>query len=636
MSQSDTSPPYVVKGSVQTCPEPDWSVASRISSSVRLVEGDRWVCAAPGLDICWNAKYASHAARDEILCIVWGSPRCGSSQSTGVAPPASAEQILERLSAAGTSALGDIKGGYGIFFIDGKAQRLILAVDRFSIETICFGIEGDRLGFSDRADAVPLQTRTISRQSLYDYLYFHCIPAPATVFGEVRRLDHGSHACLDRSRLSNDRHWKPRFEPSRGIRVAALCKQFRDLIRDVVAIEANRGDKLGCFLSGGTDSSTIAGMLGAVTGERARTYSIGFNAPGYDEMEYARIAARHFGTDHHEYYVTADDLVRRIPEVAAFFDQPFGNSSVAPAYFCAQMARADGVTRMLAGDGGDELFGGNARYKLQQSFDLYGKLPVSVRERLIEPALTGSALVSRIPGLKQAAGYVRHARTPMPDRMESFNLLSRIGSRRIFNADLLVVIDTDAPLQAQRGTYARTPTGSMINRILHYDWKFTLADSDLPKVRAAIGLTGMTVGYPLLADEIADFSLRLPAEFKVRNFKLRWFFKEALRGFLPDAILRKKKHGFGLPFGPWVIQHAGLHDLAGDSLAALERRAILHRGFRDELMGQLLPAHPGYYGELVWVLMMLEQWLATHCEASRFSPISTPAGQVASGATCQS
>ena len=302
-----------------------------------------------------------------MLCIVWGSPRFGSLRSSGVAGPASAEEILEQLSAADTSALGDIKGGFGICFVDGKARRLILAVDRFSVETACYSVEGNRFAFSDRADAVPVQSRSISQQSLYDYLYFHCIPGPATVFSEVHRLEHGNYACFDRGRLSIDRHWKPRFEPMREVPFRSLCTQFRDLVRDAVAVEVNGQERLGCFLSGGTDSSTISGMLGAVSGEKTRTYSIGFDEPGYDEMEYARIAARHFATDHHEYYVTADDLLHRIPQVAAYFDQPFGNSSVVPAYFCAQMAHADGVTRMLAGDGGDELFGGNARYRLQNS-----------------------------------------------------------------------------------------------------------------------------------------------------------------------------------------------------------------------------------------------------------------------------
>ena len=152
----------------------------------------------------------------------------------------------------------------------------------------------------------------------------------------------------------------------------------------------------------------------------------------------------------------------------------------------------------------------------------------------------------------------------------------------------------------------------LLDRILQYEWKYTLADSDLPKVRGATALAGVRVGYPLLADEIVDFSLRLPARWKVRRFQLRWFFKDALRGFLPPAIIAKKKHGFGLPFGVWATRHARVRDLAADSLAGLERRGVLRPGFRDPLMSELMPAHPAYYGELIWILMMLEQWIAGH------------------------
>ncbi|HQR12273.1 MAG TPA: asparagine synthase C-terminal domain-containing protein, partial [Casimicrobiaceae bacterium] len=516
---------------------------------------------------------------------------------------------MARLSASGASALAELKGGYGVFFIDRRSKKIFLAVDRYSIETACFGMEGDRLCFSDRADAVPVDIRTLSVQSIYDYVYFHCVPAPATIFREVRRLEHGGHLCIDQGELRIGSHWQPRFEEVRDTPLAARSEQFRELLRQSVAVEAAGPGKLGCFLSGGTDSSTVAGMLCRTSGERARTYSIGFDAPGYDEMEYARVAARHFDTDHHEYYVTADDVVRGVGDVSAHFDQPFGNSSVVPAYFCARMALGDGVTRMLAGDGGDELFGGNTRYRFQQFLDLYQRIPGSLRGRVIEPALSGSLGRAGIPGLKHAAAYVRNARIPMPDRMQSFNLLSRVGAAQILDASLLESVDQGAPLRAQQHAYAGAVADSTINRMLHYDWKYTLADTDLPKVRGAAGLAGLTVGYPLLADELADFSLRLPSDYKLRNFKLRWFFKEALRDFLPDATIKKKKHGFGLPFGLWATRHAGLRNLAGDSLAELERRGILREGFRDGLMGHLLSAHPGYYGELVWILMMLEQWL---------------------------
>ena len=624
MIRSSEPQRYILRGKAESSPNADWSVGPGFRSSLTADDGDLREFVRPGLSVSWNPRRASHAVSDDSLCIVWGMPRVGLTGVDAIAAPATAEQVMARLSASGASALAELKGGYGVFFIDRGSKKVILAVDRFSIETACFGMEAGRFCFADRADAVPLDSRTLSIQSIHDYLYFHCVPAAATIFREVRRLEHGGHLCLEQGELRLGSHWQPRFEEIRDVPLAARSEQFRELLRQSVAVEAAGPERLGCFLSGGTDSSTVAGMLCRIAGEGARTYSIGFDAPGYDEMEYARVAARHFGTDHHEYYVTADDVVRGVGEVSAYFDQPFGNSSVVPAYFCARMAREDGVTRLLAGDGGDELFGGNTRYRFQQFLDLYQRLPESWRGRLIEPMLSGRLGRAGIPGLKHAAAYVRNARVPMPDRMQAFNLLSRIGAAQILDPSLLESVDQGEPLRAQQHTYAGAVANSTINRMLHYDWKYTLADTDLPKVRGAVELAGLTVGYPLLADEIADFSLRLPSDFKLRNFKLRWFFKEALRDFLPDATLKKKKHGFGLPFGLWATQHPGLRNLAGDSLAELERRGILLGGFRDGLMGHLLSAHPGYYGELVWILMMLEQWLATHDNAA-WSSLPRPA-----------
>ena len=156
------------------------------------------------------------------------------------------------------------------------------------------------------------------------------------------------------------------------------------------------------------------------------------------------------------------------------------------------------------------------------------------------------------------------------------------------------------------------PTGSELNRTLAYDWRFTLADSDLPKVRGTTGLAGVDVAFPMLDDALTDFSLRLPSEYKLKGLKLRWFFKEALRGFLPDEVITKKKQGFGLPFGVWATQHAPLKALAVDSLNSLARRGVVRADFIETLLKHRLPEHPGYYGEMVWILMMLEQWLQGH------------------------
>ena len=263
---------------------------------------------------------------------------------------------------------------------------------------------------------------------------------------------------------------------------------------------------------------------------------------------------------------------------------------------------------MLAGDGGDELFGGNSRYAVQRVFEFYHAVPRGLR-RWIEPMCEDGSPLRRIPGIRQASGYVRHSRVPMPDRLQSFNLLMQLDPARVLNADFLAQIDVDEPSRHMQATWDECQAPSLINRMLAYDWRYTLADSDLPKVRGAIEMAGLAVGYPLLSDRLTDFSMALPANWKLRRFKLRWFFKEALRGYLPDKIISKSKKGFGLPFGVWATRNPALKELAEDSLHSLARRGIVRADFIDTLLTEHLPAHPGYYGEMVWILMMLEQWL---------------------------
>ena len=368
------------------------------------------------------------------------------------------------------------------------------------------------------------------------------------------------------------------------------------------------GQQVGAFLSGGTDSSTIAGTLCEVSGAPAKTYSIGFEAEGYDEMEYARIASRHFGTEHHAYYVTPDDVVAAIPKIAGVFDQPFGNASAVPGYYCAKMAQADGVTRIFGGDGGDELFGGNERYSKQHVFARYERVPGLLRKALLEPAVFNFPAGEHVKLVRKARSYIEQASVPMPARLETYNLLGRYGPSQVFTDEFLAGADAGAPLASLSRTYGKSEAGSLINRMLELDLKITLADNDLPKVVKACELAGLEVAFPFLNDQMVAFSARLTPQQKLNGTQLRWFFKEALRDFLPNEIITKQKHGFGLPFGVWLQHHKPLQQLATDSLTDLKARKIVRGEFIDQLVGQHLSEHAGYHGTMVWVLMMLEQW----------------------------
>jgi asparagine synthase (glutamine-hydrolysing) len=298
--------------------------------------------------------------------------------------------------------------------------------------------------------------------------------------------------------------------------------------------------------------------------------------------------------------------------VAAYCDEPFANASIVPAYLCARYARAEGTERLLAGDGGDEIFGGNARYANQWIFELYGKVPQPLRDWFIEPLTLGIPGGDAIAPLRKVRSYIRQAKVPLPDRLETYNFLHRTPLADIFDPGFLAGIDHDHPLEDLRDAYGRAASRSSINRMMHLDLKITLADNDLRKVNQACGLAGVDVRYPLLDDEMLELAARVPPHMQVRRTQLRWFFKQALADFLPREIIDKKKHGFGLPVGLWMAEHAPLAELTRESLAALRRRGILNHTYLDWLERQHREAHASYYGVMLWVLVMLEQWIEHH------------------------
>jgi asparagine synthase (glutamine-hydrolysing) len=313
--------------------------------------------------------------------------------------------------------------------------------------------------------------------------------------------------------------------------------------------------------------------------------------------------------------VTPDDLVRSIPSVAQYYDQPFGNSSALPAYYCAKMARENGVSKILAGDGGDELFGGNTRYAKQKIFGYYDSVPAVFRAALFEPLLLNSP-IGQLPLARKAASYITQAKVPLPDRTQTYNLLFRLGLNDVFESDFLGSINIDDPILQQRVVWGQSKAASQTNRELFFDWRYTLADCDLPKVVGTTALAGINVGFPMLDQKLVDFSIRLPTSYKLKGLSLRWFFKEALRGFLPDEILAKKKQGFGLPFGVWATKSQKLRGIAEDSVRGLVERNILRQDFVDVLFSRYLYEHPAYYGEMIWISMMLEQWLRRESQPS--------------------
>jgi asparagine synthase (glutamine-hydrolysing) len=504
-----------------------------------------------------------------------------------------------------------MQGNFAFAVLEPIRNRAFLALDRVGAERLCYAKNGSHLVFGSSVQQVaahPSIGRNIDPQAIYDYLYFHTIPAPRSLYQGISKLLPGQYLMLQNGRVSTGFYWHADYAPA-----TADFDDLRGDFRRLLDLSVRDADApaTAAFLSGGTDSSTVVGALTAARGAPVDTFSIGFDAAGFDEMEYARCAAERYGSRSHEYYLKPADIITAIPVIAREYDEPFGNDSAVPAYFCAKNARDARFERMLAGDGGDEIFGGNARYAKQGLFEAYNRLPTPLRRGLIEPLAHLPGLSNRFP-LSKLKSYVTQAKIDLPLRLESYNFLHRTPLEQIFAEDFIRDVDPSATDAALAEVYGRTASDHYINRLMHLDLKFTLADNDLRKVGTMTEAAGIEVQYPLLDDRLVSFAHRLPVDYKVRGQKLRWFFKEALTDLLPEKIINKTKHGFGLPFGVWSTQYLPLSEVVGDSLASFKQRGWIQPSYLDHMQTMQRGPHAGYYGVMVWVVMMLEQWLQAH------------------------
>lgn len=450
----------------------------------------------------------------------------------------------------------------------------------------------------------------LNPQAIFNYFFFHCIPSATTVFKQTLKLEPATELQLGANgKLQQQELYAPSY-PATTFTEQQLQQQCRDAISK--AVQRNVAPNNAAFLSGGLDSSTVSGYL-CKNQPGARTFSIGFDAKGYDETEYALITAKHFNSNHHVHYLQPNEIVENFVEVAGYFDEPFGNSSAMAAFICGKVAKEHGVQVMLAGDGGDEIFAGNERYAKQKVFEVYQQVPGFIRSPL---QLLLKTPLAKLPVLNKAKSYVDQANVPLPDRLDSYNFLNRFALADMFCAEFLAKVDADAPAAAKRSRYQACKSADPVERMMYLDWKFTLADNDFVKVSTMCHKAGVEVRYPLFEKEVVDFSCTVPTALKLPGNKLRDFYKNSFRGFLPDATLAKSKHGFGLPFGVWMKEQPALQALTAKSLNQLKQRNIIKAEFIDEALKIYQSGHSGYYGELIWIMLILELWLeqlgATH------------------------
>lgn len=532
-----------------------------------------------------------------------------------------ARSLLAAYRQRGSDFLSDIVGEFALVIRLHDENRTLIALDRMGVESFAWSLDGGILTLGTSAADVarhanPEHGASINQQTVFNFMLCHMVPAPDTVFENVRKLLPATALEFQDQRHREFRYWQPHFDRTSQFDETRARDQFLPTLE--AAVKRTEPDRnTGSFLSGGLDSSTVTGLLGKVSAQPANAFSIGFGVAEFNELEYAKTASAHFGCKHQVYEVTADDVVQIIPKIASGVDEPFGNSSAVPTFTCARLASEHGITHLLAGDGGDELYGGNEHYNRHSIFEKFWRLPQPLRSHVLSPVADWLDPETSLYPLRKFSSYVRQARIRLPDRFESWNMIYREGPARVFSGDFLDAVDPDQPMELMRSVWSSCPGTDLLDKMLWYDWKYTLADNDLRKVMSMCKLAGIRVSFPMLDAEFVDLSVTVPSGVKIKNGNLRSFFKDAVRDFLPPAVVNKTKHGFGLPFGHWLKTHAALRDLVYDSIGTLRKRAIFHEAFLDRVLDEHKSGDAGYYGYAIWDLVMLEQWLAAQAPGYR-------------------
>lgn len=527
-----------------------------------------------------------------------------------------AEDIALLYAKSGHQGLHSLTGHFAVIVLDATTKNVHAITDKLATNNLFYSLSDNTFIVSTKLSELKRlshNTLTVDNQSIYNFVYFHCIPSPRTIYKNVNKLEPARCLTFADNQFVSEQIWLPEFADNKSqIDKPAACQKLQQALSDATK-EYGNNPKVGAFLSGGLDSSSVVAFLAKNSAAPVNTFTIGFSEPGYDEKEFAQAVADKFGANHVVYDVTPADIFEYLPKIAAYYDEPFGNSSALPTFFCAKVAKEHGIDIMLAGDGGDELYAGNARYANQKVFEKYFDAPGFVRG-LLDNTVPTLAKVAPIGLFKKANSYVYQANMGLPDRLQYYNFLHQNEPASVFTDAFLSSVDPQKPIGQLRETYNELSDVHPVDNMLYLDWKFTLADNDLMKVNYMTEFAGIDVVYPMLSEKMIALSCELPADIKLPGEELRAFYKEAMADVLPDSTLNKSKQGFGLPFGKWLVKDDALKELADSALAKLKTRNIIQPAFIDKALEMHQNVHAHYYGELVWIMIMLELWLASHVD----------------------
>ena len=518
----------------------------------------------------------------------------------------------------GPAFVAALEGMFALALWDERADRLILARDRFGKKPLVYAESRGRIVFASELQGLMLDStidRTVDLEALDYYLTHLAIPAPLTIYRGIRKVPPAHLLRWDRSGAHVERYWDLRYGPKRDITEDEACERIRHLMREAVRKRLISEVPLGAFLSGGVDSSGVVAHMAQLMDQPVKTFSIGFEEEDYNELPHARRVAAAFGCDHHEFIVKAR-AAEVLPILARHYGEPFADSSAIPSYYLSRMTRQH-VTVALNGDGGDETFAGYGWQRAAGMAERWQRVPRAVRLTMAGAAraLTPRS-ASRRTFLARVDRFLQGVDRTRPDRYRAWAGFYDEPLKNRLVLPEARVRSVPGILDRLFDTYAELDA---VDAALAVDTLFYLPTDLLVKMDIATMANSLEARSPLLDHHLVEFVARLPSRMKTRGGKSKYLLKKTLAGLVPRENLTRPKRGFSVPLAEWI--RGELRELVSDHL--LGRRFGEHGIFDQRVIASMLDAHQHRtvdYSHHLYILLMYELWSQASVAAAAAVP----------------
>ena len=517
------------------------------------------------------------------------------------------ETIVHAYEEFGADCVQHLRGMFAFAIYDFAAESLFIARDRVGKKPLFYSLTGKGNFVFGSELKVLIEHAEISKEidfsALDSYLTFGYVPEEFCIFKNVHKLAPGHFLFFKNGEVTTKKYWDFNYSGNSEVKTEAeYIEILREKLREAVKIRMISEVPLGAFLSGGVDSSSIVAMMSQISDAPVKTFSIGFNEDSFDELKFARVAAKHFNTEHHEFVVTPD-LVEIVDDLVWHFDEPFADSSALPTFMVSKMAR-DFVTVVLSGDGGDELFAGYTRYATDQKRSGLEKLPKFVRANVLRK------IGESLPHGAKGKNFLYNTSLDAVDRyIDSVSHFGKLKKSELYSQTLRENLNGGfgGAEQIYREIADSISSENPVDKLLYLDSKTYLPSDILTKVDRMTMATSLEARVPLLDHELIEFVQTIPANLKLKGTTTKYIFKKALEGIVPNEILYREKQGFGVPINEWI--NSQLKDRIHGILS--EKRTLERGYFEPKYIQILLDEHASKRRDnshALWILWMLELW----------------------------